>query len=567
MPQPIFPFKLGSDPEFSFVIQGRRVRARDIMRLNLNRKKEFKADDQGFKVEGHGNVGWDGCDSTAELRPKAENDPKLIVEHIRGLITPVHERMPLFEMSTLSLQAPVGGHIHFQLDAETRRSQQKVALIHKKIASFFLPIMMSENKINLRIRAKSSYGSLTDFHGDNHFVTNNGDDEFTYEFRTPSAEWLTTPKICEATFAYLGTVYNEIINNPNNFKKYADVVYKNEEQAKALHQLAISDYIGITESIFNRIKKAVRTFATYNDYKDQIEYILNPKKVMEDKKKANYDMTIGWNLKAPVKAPTVKQLLSDKAFAKAASGINLDEMAPLINITYNDDTNVSLFTKELSEKSIAFNWKLKQNYFIFGLRKGVDKAIVFDQDKNILKGLEMIETTSDKTALEDMVKRMINKYNSQSGAKTIDPYTGEIKNNSFIAVGLPYEERLAKNTKNFLHLIYQLEKGRLKPELARKSLIEDNSAANSARGKFWKIMNNEEVGLPLDNNSQGYNRAVSAKSEIIREEIRDERNNNENLIPTCPSCGSTDYRMHTREDRVSRNTFYHCTMCGYNYEL
>ena len=92
--------------------------------------------------------------------------------------------------------------------------------------------------------------------------------------------------------------------------------------------MAISDYIGITESLFNRIKKAVRTFATYNDYKDQIEYILNPKKVMEDKKKANYDMTIGWNLKAPVKAPTVKQLLSDKAFAKAASGINLDEMAP-----------------------------------------------------------------------------------------------------------------------------------------------------------------------------------------------------------------------------------------------
>ena len=55
--------------------------------------------------------------------------------------------------------------------------------------------MISENKTNLNLRIKQHYGELNDFRIDKHFNYKDGTDGFTFEFRCPSAEWLTTPKI------------------------------------------------------------------------------------------------------------------------------------------------------------------------------------------------------------------------------------------------------------------------------------------------------------------------------------------------------------------------------------
>lgn len=544
MPEKKFKFKLGSDPEFSFVLQGRRVSASQLLQNNLKRKKGFKQENKGYSCVG-GEIGWDGCDATAELRPSPSNSLAEITSNIKALLTETHKQLPIFDMSVLSTFAPVGGHIHFEIDKTMHDSPQRIQILHKKISSFFLPIMISENKINLRLRSGNNnhaYGTLTDFHGDNCYEKEDGTTEYTYEFRTPSAEWLITEKICNATFAYMGMIYNEVMYKQKNFAKYMSIVYKNNEQAKALHQLAITDYVGITEGLFNNIKKAVRTFELYPEFKEQIEYILNPKRVAEDKKKAKYNIIEGWKLgkTSEFKKPSVKTIINDKKFKESASKIDLDQMVSLMNISYNDDTNVDLFVRSLSERAMAFNWKLKNNYFIFGMKKGINETIVFNQAEELLLGKNLIKTTSDKTAMVELMQRMFSKFQKTQN-KTINPITGEIEKINLITIGLPYEMRLKKNPKEFIKLVYALEENKLvkeKIETLHKDLLNDNNFPNDKRGNLFKYAHGLEIteekeelkGITFDDYSQGHQIAQDNTQRILNQEREDERENTEEPI-------------------------------------
>lgn len=539
MPETKFKFKLGSDPEFSFTLQGRRIDAYNLLQTNLLRKKGFCKRNSGFDCAG-GNVGWDGCQATAEIRPLPSNSLTEITNNIKTILVETHKQTPTFDMSVLSTFAPVGGHIHFQITEDLHRNQRKLQLINKKMSSFYLPILISENKINLRLRSGDQgggYGTLTDFHGDNSYETPTGR-EYTYEFRTPSAEWLCSEKICNATFAYMAAIYNEILYQPQNFRKYMDIVYKNNEQAKALHQLAITNYIGITEGVFDRIKKAVRTFELYPEFKEQIEYILNPKKVANDKKKTNYNIVEGWNLSkiSNITKPTLKEIVNEKKFKQRAAAIDLDKVTDLMNISYNDDINVDFFVKVLSERSAAFGWKLKHNYFIFGLKKGVDKTLIFNEEHQIMSGKDLIKTASDAEAMDKLMKRISKKF-LQYKSKTIDPITGTIEKIKTIVIGLPYEMRISKKPKEFIKLIYRLEENKLKAEpveVANKNLVDDTGEPDSRKGIFWryvhgvKIEQREEMpGVVFDDHSQGSQIAARNTQVIIQNEINDEQNNSE----------------------------------------
>lgn len=538
-----FNFKLGSDPEFSFVLQGRRVSACELLNANINKNSEFKNEEKGFSCIG-GEIGWDGSDSTAELRPSPSNSVTEITSNIKMLLTELHRKLPTFDLSVLSTFAPVGGHVHFQVTEEMHNCLQKMQLLHKKISSFFIPVMLSENKINLRIRTGAQsynnkpYGTLVDFHTDNAYELPNGKTEYTYEFRTPSAEWLTTEKICRATFAYLGTIYNEILNRPQNFARFLGLVYKNNEQAKSLHQLIITDYTGITDSLFNQIKKAVKTFELYPEFKEEIDYIFNPKKVMSDKKKANYNIVQGWQLgkAARVKKLSLKNILSDKKFRALANCSDLDKMASLINITYNDDINVETFVRTLAERASAFNWKLKNNYFIFGLKKGIGTQLVFNEKEEILFGKEIIKTESDRMALKELIKKITVKF-MRNQTKHINMLTGDVEATCITIIGLPYEIRLTKNTKEFLKLIYQLEEGSLNPQNIDslfKDLPDDLDLPEEERGTLYKYVFNIKTepavgleGIVYDDVSQGHNIAVRNTEFVINEIQEDERNNAE----------------------------------------
>jgi hypothetical protein len=542
MPETKFKFKLGSDPEFSFILQGRRVNAYDLLQSNLLRKPGFAKNGSGFDTKG-GQIGWDGCNSTAEIRPKPSNSLSEVTDNLKSILVETHKMLPTFDMSVLSTYSPVGGHIHFQVDEALHRNQRKLQLVNKKMSSFFLPILISENKINLRLRTGdgnggSGYGTLTDFHWDNQYEC--GDHyEYTYEFRTPSAEWLCTEKICNATFAYLATVYNEILHRPTNFKNYMDVVYKNNEQASALHKLAITNYIGITEGVFERIKKAVRTFELYPEFKEQIEYILNPKKVNKDKRASEYNIVKGWNLGeiAKIVKPTMKEIVNDKKFKEQAAKVDLDKTVDLMNISYNDDINVDFFVHTLAERSAAFSWKLKNNYFLFGMKKGVNQVLIFNESKELLAGQELIKTTADASAVTALMDRIIRKFLTTK-TRTIDPMTGELEKVKTVVIGLPYEMRINKKPKEFIKLIYRLEENKLKSakvEINNKVLVNDDRETDSRKGDFYKYVHGIKPetsvegtpGVVFDNSSQGARIAERNAMQIVEEEINNERSNNE----------------------------------------
>src|ERR1035437_1362400 len=184
-----FKFKIGADPEFSIVLQNKRIDAHATMSEILRGKKEFSnSTSMGYNVGKFGNIGWDGANETGEVRPNPAYEPSKVVENLRGLFEAFGKYMSIFELSTLSQHASIGGHIHFEV--RNNITPQKQKSLHARMASFYIPILMSENKINLALRIRQGYGSMTDCKFDEKGHDEDGNAVRTYEFRCPSAEWL-----------------------------------------------------------------------------------------------------------------------------------------------------------------------------------------------------------------------------------------------------------------------------------------------------------------------------------------------------------------------------------------
>lgn len=509
-----FPFTIGADPELNILSQGRKVDACYTLKNLLKEDPNFNKE-KGLSVRNAGWFGWDGCSSTAELRPEPSNTPQGLTEHIGKIFSAFIKRISIFDMSTLSFHSSVGGHIHFQLpDKET--SDTKIKNMHKIMASYYLPLMMSENKINLSLRSKMSYGKINDYHGDNRF--GEGDNQVrTYEFRVPSAEWLTTPKVCTAVIAYMATIWNELLNNPKNIDK--DLVYKNEKQGEALQSLLVSEYTTLTKGIFNQIRKSIKEFEYYPHYKDEIDYLFNIEKVINDKKKVNFNIVEGWKL-LPENKINKRDIVSKKKFSEKALQKNLDEIGHFFNISYNSDPNCDVFSNILGQRAAAFNWKLKKDYFLFGLRKGIDTFIVKDSKDNYLAGWELIQTKGDFEVIENIFNRMRGKYDSSSNRTrpiVLDFNTGIIKRNNenSIFIGLPYDIRMKQSSSKFLKLIYSIEHD----ELQKKSVGQidfplDQNTTN--QGTIWSLVNTPEPEVIMAKTNSDHEEAIkNTMSEAI----------------------------------------------------
>ena len=536
MPRKEFNFTIGADPEFNITMQGRRIKADDTIRAILGKDANFKAADMGFDVANKGNIGWDGAGGTGEIRPLPAKTADGLIDNIEGIFKAFCEKNPLFDISTLSYFGSVGGHMHFSVPNEYA-TDAKIRGIHKKLVSFYLPIMLSENKINLQLRLKSNYGQLSDQRSAQ--KTSEGKRVTIYEFRAPSAEWITTKKIALANIAYVATVYNEIINHPRKMNKYADLFYKTDKQANALQQLALADYKVLTMAIYARIKSAIKTFEFYKEYKEEIEYVLNPKRVIQDKANANYNIPEGWNLKTAKKNPGRRDITNKKKVEELSKDLDLDIVTSLVNISYNDDTNINIYAKTLSERVAIFNWKLKNTYYLFGLRKGIKEYLAFNtkEDGAILKGKEMIKTKSDLSAAYNLFTRMKNKFNSAlaNNGQSMNPESmmtqGDMgKAGSTIIIGIPYELRTKQEMKSFLNLIYDIEKDK---EMAvgfapknYKELTDDSNKNHKNRGELYQVMNrtSEQEGVIFDERSAVINAQADTENLIV------ERNSTERII-------------------------------------
>ena len=429
-----FPFKMGADPEFNFTIQNKqtaRLRADSLM-------KEFFSDKSvsgmGYNVPG-GNCGWDGNAATAELRPKPENSPKALANNLGKMYKEIVKNSPrAIKMSLMSNLAPVGGHIHFELDDVSRNmSDAKARVVCKKLSTFYIPILLGESKSNALIRLQTSYGRFSDWRREG--------SQPTYEYRTPSAEWQCSERIATATLAYMGCVWNEAVHHPKSFTKCA-AIYTNDRMGDAIQNLVARDYAPIKDALTNDLIKTIKTFEYYEMFKEEIDYIMNFRKVLKDKEDAEFCINNGWNLGTAISA-TKKTFNNEAKINKELKDMDVDRWLALFNIPFNPDNNVGEFVDALKKRILAFDMTMKNNYFMFGMRKGVDKPIIMDS-KGWLAGGAQIKTKRDSSVIKDTFDRMMGKCRR----------TGE--NN--IIIGLPYKDRMERNVRPVMDLIYGLER-------------------------------------------------------------------------------------------------------------
>lgn len=535
-----FNFTIGADPEFNLILQGKRIMAKNSIEVLMKGKKDVSpSPNGGYEYKEFGEIGWDGAHATGEVRPKFAKTADAIAQNLKELFGKLHEYAPLFEISTLSYFASVGGHMHFGLPS-VYNTEAKIAGFHKKLASFYLPLMLSESKINLQLRNRSSYGQLTDFRTANR--ESGGSRALVYEFRAPSAEWITTEKIALSTLAYMGTVANEIINHPKKMAALSGIYYHTQEQARALQSLALTEYKIVTQALFNEIKKNIKTFEFYPTYKKEIDYILNPLRVIADKKKAHYNIVHGWGFKDVCNLPSRKDLVNSKKMEVIMKerNIDLDTSKAFIDISYNNDTNVENFSNALSQRVAVYNWRLKNTYFLFGVRKGIEKYIVWDDEENIYTGSDMIKTTGDKDSISTLYRRMMNKYQeatrsqktTSSAAAILKDLEADTEGKLYL-IGIPYDERVKLNVNPFLELVHSLEsnamKGHALATAHAKDIVDDSAIEFSKKGSIFQVYNKPETEteLAFDEGSGGLQNAINAAEELVQEMERTERRESE----------------------------------------
>jgi hypothetical protein len=503
-----FPFRLGCDPEFNIMLKDNRIPADRILQILFNKES---TSGQGYKIKNAGELGWDGHSATGEIRPSPAYSPQKLVENIGELFTAMTKKSKLLELSTNSDKAPIGGHLHFELPENLIGKDTKIKNIHKKMALFYIPIMIGEDLVNSRLRIKHGYGKLNDYatqqtrDGNNH----------TYEFRCPNAEWITTPKIAQATIAYLATVFNETINHPENMKRTKDIMIQNETQIQALQELALAKYVLITKSILSKIKKHIKTFEYYKTYKTEIDYIFTPQKILKDKEKVNFEITNGWKL-VKNKTPIKRDLMNEKKMKTLAKKLSVDEITGAISAPYNpDDSRCIDFSKALKDRIIAYSWKLKHDYFIFGLRKDIKNYIIMNGRLEILNGKD-IKNRSDLNVAEEIVNKMIMKYKTSTRKESMKKEEQE----NLILIGIPYEKRIDLKIKEFISIVHNIEND--KEKITTEEELQKIERSTEI-GTLSKVYNKSQPDINLmTDRSREDQRQNEQQADQIRENIATE---------------------------------------------
>ena len=263
----------------------------------------------------------------------------------------------------------------------------------------------------------------------------------------------------------------------------------------------------------------------YPKYKKEIAYIFNPKQIIKDKQQINYNIMLGWNLTKTTNPPTKRDMLaSKKTIQNIAEKTDFDILKKIIKIQYNDDTKVSLFVETLKDRIAAFNWKLKNEYYIFGIRKGIPTIITKNLNNQYLSGSSLIKTQLDLTKIEQLFDKIINKLNiTHHTTNTIDFITGKLQNTkkNTIIIGIPYEMRIKEDFKPFLNLIWSLEKESIQPEkIDIPQLTNDRNLPIEKKGKIFKLLTKQlepDQQIIIDNDSHSLNNHLNALSSIANE--------------------------------------------------
>jgi hypothetical protein len=451
---PEFRFKLGADPEFVITLNGFKLAAREAMATYIPNFSSSLTDE-------HGNLGTDH-NAIAEMRPTAEKDPKKLVEHMGAMIKRCADAMPWSELKTVSVWAPIGGHIHLERTSTPYQemSERKRLSVHTALAGLSIPIIMGENHINQKLRMSGGYGSITDVRVDH---TN------TVEFRPLTAEWITTPHIAEATLAYMGVVWNELLYHPEHVGALKEFLPKNQEQLTAIQKLAIDEFGIITQGMLKSIHKGVKTFEMYPQFKDLIDFLFDTKAVKAEKEKVDYDMIRGWNLsKEKGRIPTKRALLSKKEAKKRIGAINIDLIKNFTKVFCTSQTSaIGLMgiRDDISKHVAAFNWSLDNRYFLFGLPKGIPSPMVCDSKGNLIMGQSLIKSQRDTETISGIFRQAVEAYSQHPAfaMKRVDLKSGKsvTDENKSLIIGIPHALRSKNDARPIIQAIYDIEKKHL----------------------------------------------------------------------------------------------------------
>ena len=440
------PFLMGCDPEFTLVLGNKQLNAGTVQALC---KYTFSDD--------NGSMGMD-C-GMAEMRPDPANDIIDIAKNIKAILKKTAEKAGIFKWDVSSNLNSSGGHIHFGLPKEytdtidqstsyydDNNRNPKIHEYARRMFSFFLPVYIADDHVKtnlMRGRGKGSYGLYGDYRVDPH--TCKGKKAYTFELRTPSAQWLCTPKTMLATFAYLATVHNEIINHPETFKDMADIVVKNVTEYETIERVAQKHYEPFLDPLMGKIKRAVKKFELYPKYRKEINWLFSTEKVIAEKEKCEYDILKGWGLEP--KEVSLAQLSNKrtvearmKTFDHYAYADNWSALSPF---TFNDDLHISEWSHELAKRMYIFNWKINRQYIFFGFKKdGLNETIVMDNKLRVHIGQGALDTPEKQSEAKKALQKMISRFHPNT--------------NQYI-VGLPYAPRKENNLKFLIELIHYIE--------------------------------------------------------------------------------------------------------------
>jgi hypothetical protein len=460
--EPILPFMIGSDPEFLMFFGARGLDASHII-SGFFRNGGYRGGNNGFNIPNVGNFGWDGAASTAELRPVATKTVKEMVDNLHTMLKTVAEKIPTVDFTTLSIGAPIGGHIHVDDFIHTNqesygpepRNRAEKTRVENIMSTYLLPIAASDHRVSALNRLRGgSYGRLTDFRYERKGSV------VTCEIRGLTAEWMTTPEIAYATFAYIVTVWHELKTRNADLAKQ-DFITRTKEQNETLQKMMLGDYKIIERGLCQSIRKSIKTFELYPVFKKHIDFILKPEEVMNVKASVGWNINTGWNL-TKVKKPSKAALMSPKMAKEVLRKQNIPDIQEHFGISYNDDYNVSMFSAAIAERIAGLNWQLKHDYFLFGFKKAVDGYCAMWPDGRMF----VMPTNQSVEVTKDTMLKMQKRIGNRNEAR-IDPKTGQIRktdNSNKIIIGIPYEDRAAQNPKNLIKLIYEIENKKVTPK-------------------------------------------------------------------------------------------------------
>lgn len=465
-----FEFSIGSDPELQLLRQGVQISAEEAITCMF--QTDYRKNGMGYEIGDAGVVGWDGASTPAELRPNPTNNPAEATRYIGTLLAELHRKLPGIDITTLSLNCRVGGHIQLDFPNKLLKNEKVRNRIELLMATFVLPLFCSDHPMSSQYR-RTNYGDADDFRVEER---NRETHLNTFEVRGFSAEWLVSPKLTMATLSYIAVVWEEILKNHEHLIKHCDV-FKTSAQISGVQDAVLSNYRPVQDMVLRKIHRMIRTFSRYSDFKSEIDFILCPRRVIAHKQALKWLPKNGWKLEEPKQA-TKKQWLSLRADVLPPLG-NPDFVDRTYGVPYNDDLNIKAIMQLLARRTFAHNLNLTHRYFFFGLKKGMDTHLVAtieaSRDTQKIQLLQKPSSLTYKDSLKTakkMGERVLGRFSS-STAQRFDASTARIVpvTHHSLLIGIPYEARKAiKDTESALkpfyaimQLIWNLEHGLMQP--------------------------------------------------------------------------------------------------------